>query len=297
MLANSCRIRAILALGAAFGVHHAMPADAHRTTATGGATAPGRPEIESLRCAINAGADCAPGTFLRISGEDLERGRTVEFLGAPGAVDDRRAPVRTASAHRILVRVPSSARSGPVRVRSVGGASSPLGPSVDVAAVPASSESVSEQEPVAGSAPAGTAASTPEVFPVLGAHDFGTATNAFGGGRGHQGQDILAGCGVPVVAATGGTVVRASYESAAGNHVVVELPDGTSQVYMHMLAAASVRAGDVVATGQQIGRVGRTGRATACHLHFELWTAPGWYRGGRAVDPLPALRRWASATA
>jgi murein DD-endopeptidase MepM/ murein hydrolase activator NlpD len=40
--------------------------------------------------------------------------------------------------------------------------------------------------------------------------------------------------------------------------------------------------------------VGETGRASGCHLHFELWTAPGWYKGGRAVDPLPTLRRWDS---
>jgi murein DD-endopeptidase MepM/ murein hydrolase activator NlpD len=44
--------------------------------------------------------------------------------------------------------------------------------------------------------------------------------------------------------------------------------------------------------GRRIASVGRTGRADGCHLHFELWTAPGWYRGGRAYDPLGKLRQW-----
>jgi murein DD-endopeptidase MepM/ murein hydrolase activator NlpD len=41
-----------------------------------------------------------------------------------------------------------------------------------------------------------------------------------------------------------------------------------------------------------IGYVGRTGDATACHLHFEMWSAPGWYDGGRPFDPLPSLLAW-----
>jgi murein DD-endopeptidase MepM/ murein hydrolase activator NlpD len=34
------------------------------------------------------------------------------------------------------------------------------------------------------------------------------------------------------------------------------------------------------------------GRASGCHLHFEMWTAPGWYQGGDVFDPLPELTRW-----
>ena len=45
-------------------------------------------------------------------------------------------------------------------------------------------------------------------------------------------------------------------------------------------------------TGDPIGEVGRTGDASACHLHFEMWGAPGWYTGGAPFDPLPALRAW-----
>lgn len=134
------------------------------------------------------------------------------------------------------------------------------------------------------------------VFPVRAPHDFGTFENRFGGGRGHEGQDVLAHCGARVVAALSGTVTDVRWESAAGNYVVVKASDGTSQVYMHLLAASPLRAGAKVEAGARVGRVGQTGRASTCHLHFELWTAPGWYTGGRAIDPLATLRRWDAAS-
>jgi murein DD-endopeptidase MepM/ murein hydrolase activator NlpD len=130
------------------------------------------------------------------------------------------------------------------------------------------------------------------VFPVRGAHDYGTQENRFGGARDHRGQDVLARCGEPVVAALGGRVSDVKWEAAAGNYAVVRAANGTSQVYMHLRDAASVDAGERIRAGARIGRVGRTGDASTCHLHFEQWTAPGWYAGGRAIDPLPALRRW-----
>lgn len=131
------------------------------------------------------------------------------------------------------------------------------------------------------------------LFPIRGAHDLGqTATNDFGGGRGHQGQDLFASCGVPLAAAQGGIVRAAGTDGRAGHHVVITGVDGEDQVYMHMQAPPTLKPGDPVATGQPIGAVGDSGNADGCHLHFELWTSPGWYRGGRAYDPLPALRAW-----
>jgi murein DD-endopeptidase MepM/ murein hydrolase activator NlpD len=148
-----------------------------------------------------------------------------------------------------------------------------------------------------------TAASTEDrfffgdhLFPIRGRHDLGqTATNGFGGGRGHQGQDMFARCGTKLALARGGKVQYAGYHSAAGNYVVVDAA-GTriDHVYMHLRAPALVRTGERVFTGQKIGEVGDTGRATGCHLHFEMWTAPGWYEGGRPFDPLPALKSWDS---
>jgi murein DD-endopeptidase MepM/ murein hydrolase activator NlpD len=132
------------------------------------------------------------------------------------------------------------------------------------------------------------------LFPIRGRHDLGqTATNGFGGGRGHQGQDMFARCGTRIALARGGKVQFAGYHSAAGNYVVLDAA-GTriDHVYMHLRTAPLVRTGERVFTGQKIGEVGDTGRATGCHLHFEMWTAPGWYEGGRPFDPLPSLKNW-----
>ena len=141
---------------------------------------------------------------------------------------------------------------------------------------------------------ASAAGTVPPAFPVAGKHDFGTSENGFGGGRGHQGQDLLAACGTPVVAAKPGEVTVTRWHAAAGNFAVVEAQDGTNHVYMHLRGPARVAVGDRVEAGHRIGVVGQTGRASTCHLHFELWTAPGWYEGGEPVDPEPLLRRLAT---
>jgi murein DD-endopeptidase MepM/ murein hydrolase activator NlpD len=130
-------------------------------------------------------------------------------------------------------------------------------------------------------------------FPVLGPHVFGTGAAAFGGGRGHKGQDVFAACGTPLVAAHAGTVKHAAFESRAGYYLVVHNDGpGTDYGYMHLRARPLVAEGEHVETGQPIGYVGDTGDADGCHLHFEIWTAPGWYAGGRPIDPLGSLRAW-----
>jgi murein DD-endopeptidase MepM/ murein hydrolase activator NlpD len=134
------------------------------------------------------------------------------------------------------------------------------------------------------------------IFPIRGKHNLGySATNNFGGGRNHQGQDMFARCGTPIVAARGGTVQYAGYHSAAGYYVVIDGRDtGFDYGYMHMRRPPLVRTGQRVLTAQPIGEVGETGRAHGCHLHFEVWTAPGWYTGGRPIDPLPFVKAWDS---
>jgi len=134
------------------------------------------------------------------------------------------------------------------------------------------------------------------VFPIDGPHDLSRwPDNRFGGGRGHDGQDMFADCGTPVRAAQAGRVMFAGYQGAAGNYLVIRSHEsGEDQVYMHLLNEPRLAEGDHVEMGQRIASVGRTGRADGCHLHFELWTVPGWYRGGHAYDPLGKLRLWDS---
>lgn len=131
------------------------------------------------------------------------------------------------------------------------------------------------------------------LFPIRGRHHIGrSVSQRFGGPRGHQGQDTFARCGTPLAALTRGVVQDAGYQGAAGNYVVVRRRDGESYAYMHLREPTTVERGDEVFTGQRLGYVGRTGHADGCHLHLELWTAPGWYAGGHPYDPVSALERW-----
>jgi murein DD-endopeptidase MepM/ murein hydrolase activator NlpD len=133
-------------------------------------------------------------------------------------------------------------------------------------------------------------------FPILGAHDYGGSGGRFGAARSghtHQGQDVMAACGVPLVAARGGRVQYSRYDGNAGNYVVID-GKGTPNdfAYMHLAEPSPLKEGETVRTGQPIGIVGDTGDASACHLHFEIWGAPGWYEGGSPFDPLAELMKW-----
>jgi len=268
----------------------ALPAfaAAHSRATSGGAAMPERPELTEARCADGKLA-CPEGEMLRIKGEYLETARAVIFLGARGSQDDRRVSPTARSPHRVVVRVPAAAPSGRVRVVAADGTVSTVGPRIRVIAppAPATPPSSATQGPVGADG----------IFPIQGRYEWGTGTNHFGGARNHQGEDVFAKCGTPLVAAVSGQVAISKYHDAAGNYVVINTADGTSHAYMHLRDPSSVRKGQRVRGGQAIGFVGETGRASGCHLHFELWTAPGWYEGGEPIDPLPTLERWANASA
>ncbi len=130
------------------------------------------------------------------------------------------------------------------------------------------------------------------MFPVRGPHSYG---DGIGAGRSHQGQDVMARCGTPLVAARGGIVYYNSYQAGGAGHYLVINTFGTgrkSQVYMHMPRPSRFKVGSRVRTGQRIGEVGSTGRSSACHLHFEEWSRPGWYQGGTFLSPTASLRQW-----
>ncbi|MGZ5310170.1 MAG: peptidoglycan DD-metalloendopeptidase family protein [Solirubrobacterales bacterium] len=134
-------------------------------------------------------------------------------------------------------------------------------------------------------------------FPVPGPHSFGGAGSRFGAprsGHTHQGQDVAAACGLKLVAPELSRVSTNAYQaSGAGYYLVLHgLISGTDYVFMHMKKASWAAAGTQIRAGQGVGKVGTTGSSTGCHLHFERWSAPGWYVGGSPYDPLPELTLW-----
>ena len=136
-------------------------------------------------------------------------------------------------------------------------------------------------------------------LPVPGPHSFGGAGSRFGAPRAghiHQGQDVAAACGLKLVAPELSQVTTTAYQaSGAGYYLVLHgIISGTDYVFMHMKKPSWAAVGTEIRAGQGIGKVGTTGSSTGCHLHFERWSAPGWYRGGSAYDPLPELTYWDS---
>ena len=100
----------------------------------------------------------------------------------------------------------------------------------------------------------------------------------------HRGIDIPAPHGTRVLASDGGTVTFAGWGSSYGNYIMIRHANGYSTLYAH-LSSMSVRNGDRVFQGQEIGRVGSTGRSTGNHLHFEI------IRNGVRVNPLNYIPR------
>ena len=85
----------------------------------------------------------------------------------------------------------------------------------------------------------------------------------------HQGVDLSANAGTPIVASRGGTVTVATYGNSAGYYVTINHGDGFSSIYMHM-SNFVVSAGQKVSQGQTIGYVGKSGVASGYHLHFGI---------------------------
>jgi murein DD-endopeptidase MepM/ murein hydrolase activator NlpD len=100
-------------------------------------------------------------------------------------------------------------------------------------------------------------------------------------GRMHEGVDIAAGYGAPIVAAAAGVVIYAGWMGGYGNLIIVDHGGGLATAYAHQSSFA-VGSGPV-SQGQTLGYVGCTGHCFGPHLHFEVRV------NGAAVDPLGYL--------
>ena len=112
---------------------------------------------------------------------------------------------------------------------------------------------------------------------------FGWRSDPFDGEVGfHAGIDIAAPAGTPVLATAAATVKAIGTHRRLGRYVMLDYGDGALGIFGH-LSRVTVATGRKVESGEQIGAVGRTGRATGPHLDFALEI------NGRRVDPLPYL--------
>ena len=93
--------------------------------------------------------------------------------------------------------------------------------------------------------------------PILGVQQF------------HNGIDMAAPLGTPILAAYDGKVVQSAYNATMGNYIMIDHGDSLYTVYMHAQTLL-VSAGTYVARGQKIATVGSTGRSTGPHLHFSV---------------------------
>jgi murein DD-endopeptidase MepM/ murein hydrolase activator NlpD len=106
-----------------------------------------------------------------------------------------------------------------------------------------------------------------------------------GNDRRHEGQDIFAPRGTPILSATDGYIIRIGENSLGGQTVSVMGAGGRVYYYAHLDSYARIEEGDYVTTKTVLGYVGTTGNAagTPPHLHF------GVYSSGGAINPLPLL--------
>ena len=144
--------------------------------------------------------------------------------------------------------------------------------------------------PAPAPAPPSAAGVSIDVFPVQGKCWFGDTWQApRGGGRLHEGLDVIAARGNLLYAVVSGTISKIYTDAPglrSGNGLRISQDNGTYFTYLHMdTFAEGIVLGATVTAGQVIGTVGATGNAATPHLHFEVH--PG---GGAAVNPYPLVK-------
>lgn len=127
----------------------------------------------------------------------------------------------------------------------------------------------------------------PAMLPVEGgwySSNYGWRLDPFTGQRAfHEGIDVMAEQGTTIRAAAGGVVVYSEMHPQYGNMIEIDHGNDLVSRYAHA-SRRLVKVGDVVLKGAKIGEVGRTGRATGTHLHFEV------RQRGAPVNPAQFLR-------
>lgn len=239
------------------------------------------------------------------------RSKRLYLMGAPATVAfriDGRSALRDVRLYLVPTgsRAPASTiKLGPLargtehRVRVTGTENGPLPQGEYTVRMGAKDSRGRRLRRGAGISSTGTLSVLRNRFPIAGPFSWGGVDSRFGaprgGGRSHQGQDLAAAEGVPLVAPSGGTVKAVQYQAeGAGYYVVLTDPaENRDYVFMHMKAGSvSVTRGQTVRTGQVIGQVGNSGRSFGAHLHFEVWAGGGWFSGGKPIDPWPLLQAW-----
>jgi len=247
------------------------------TSSPAPAPAPPPPATPATPVAVTAPAITPVPVALRIGSygaqvRDLQRelrrrGITVTVDGAYGPATKRAV---TKIQRRLTMRPTGIAdarlmkRLG-LRVRTTAGAATPVRPTIAPGASPYL-----------------------DVFPVVGEYTYSADFGAPRHQGTHQGVDIMADGGTPIVAVANATVLRlARTETGLGGiYVWLKRADGTEYYYAHMSTiAAGLAEGTAVGASQVIGSVGNTGDARygATHLHFEIRP------GGSPTDPYPHL--------
>jgi murein DD-endopeptidase MepM/ murein hydrolase activator NlpD len=131
------------------------------------------------------------------------------------------------------------------------------------------------------------------VHPIRGAFNYGEGAGRFGDDRGdhvHEGQDVFAKAGTPLVAVTDAVVIETGNDGGRGNYVAIySAASRRTYMYLHMISPAIVGVGSHVRAGQRVGAVGCTGSCFGDHLHFEMRLGRG--TTAPPADPLPFLTR------
>jgi len=134
------------------------------------------------------------------------------------------------------------------------------------------------------------------VFPMSARPDWGEQDARFGASRSghmHEGQDVFAKAGTPLVAMRAGRVVETGDDGGRGNYIAIWSREAHSTfVYLHMIRPTRLHPGDHVRAGQRVGAVGCTGSCWGDHVHVELRHGRG--TTGTPHDPLPLLKRLAA---